>query len=295
MKQIVVIGGMNVDILATAHPLHLKDSSIGSIQTAFGGVGRNIAENIARLGLNVSLCSVIGNDPFGDMIVDHATRIGINTELVNVIKTKRTGSYLAVSDQDDMLLGINDMDITSTMTVVWANNHLARLKQFDIIVLEANLPEETIRFLTEALYDKPIIIDPVSAVKAPRLNPSLPFINIIKCNVLELQKLSNVSDIAQGIHALIQKGVKRIIVTQGKDQIIDVTSTTTKYYTPPTSSVVNVTGAGDAFTAGVVAGMALDLSNDDQIKLAMQMSEITLQSETTVSSQITPQLLKEAL
>jgi len=295
MKKIVVIGAMNIDILANAHPLHLKDSSMGSVQTAFGGVGRNIAENIARLGLNVSLCSVVGNDTFGEMIVDHASRIGMNTSLVNVIETKRTGSYLAVSDQNDMVLGINDMDISSTMTIAWANNHLSKLQQFDLIVLEANLPEETIAFLAQSLHGKPMIIDLVSAVKAPRLKSSLSCITTIKCNALELKALSNESDITKGMLALIQKGVKRVIVTQGKDQIIDYTSSTINHYTPPTTSIVNVTGAGDAFTAGIVAGMALNLTNDDQMKLAMQMSEITIQSATTVSPQITPHLLKEAL
>lgn len=295
MKQIVVIGGMNVDILATAHPLHLKDSSIGSIQTAFGGVGRNIAENIARLGLNVSLCSVIGNDPFGEMLVDDANRVGIHTELVKVVETKRTGSYLAVSDNNDMVLGINDMDITSTMTVAWASNHLTDLSPFDIIVLEANLPEATIQFLTQALHHKTIIIDPVSAVKAPRIHSSFSLINTIKCNALELVALSNESDVTRGLLALNQQGVQRVIVTQGKDKIIESTSTSTNYYMPPSTSVMNVTGAGDAFTAGIVAGMAMNFSNDQQIKLAMRMSEITIQSATTVSPEITPQLLKEAL
>lgn len=295
MKKIVVIGGMNVDILANADPLHLKDSSIGSIQTAFGGVGRNIAENIARLGLKISLCSVIGDDSFGEMIVDDAGQIGINTELVQVIETKRTGSYLAVSDQQDMVLGINDMDITSTMTVAWANNLLPTLQQFDLIVLEANLPEETIRFLTQSLHNKPIIMDPVSAVKAPRLSSSFPSINTIKCNALELLALSNESDILQGMRVLTQKGVKRIIVTQGNDQIIDYDSVTTQYYKPNPAVIVNVTGAGDAFTAGIVVGMAMNLSHESQIQLAMLMSELTIQSATTVSSQITPSLLKEFL
>lgn len=295
MKKIVVIGGMNIDILASANPLHLRDSSIGSIQTTYGGVGRNIAENIARLGINVSLCSVVGNDSFGDMIVDDAQRTGINTDLVQIIESKRTGSYLAVSDQQDMVLGVNDMDITSTMNVAWARNHLSTLKQFDIIVIEANLPEDTIQFLTQSLADKPIIIDLVSAVKAPRLNPSLSTIHTIKCNASELLALSKTSDILDGIKLLAQKGVKRIIVTQGKEQIIDYDSVTIQYHTPKRAAIVNVTGAGDAFTAGIVVGMALEFSNDHQITLAMKLSAITIQSATTVSSQITPSFLKEAV
>lgn len=295
MKKIVVIGGMNVDILASANPLHRKDSSIGSVQTAFGGVGRNIAENITRLGIPVSLCSVVGEDDFGTMMIEHATRIGIDTTLVQTIKLKRTGSYLAVSDDQDMVFGINDMDITSTMDVAWASKQLPQLTQFDIVVLEANLPTTTIHFLTQSLQDKLIVIDPVSAVKAPRLIESLAAIHTIKCNALELLALSNKPTVQEGIDTLIQLGVKRIVVTQGPDQIIESESSKTTYYMPNTTSIVNVTGAGDAFTAGIVAGMAIGLSKGQQIHLAMQMSTITIQSATTVSSQITPQLLKEAL
>lgn len=293
MKKIVVIGGMNVDILASANPLHHKDSSIGSVQTAFGGVGRNIAENVARLGQPVSLCSVVGDDAFGTMLIEHANQMGINTTLVQVVKTKRTGSYLAVSDQQDMVFGINDMDITSTMDVAWAKNQLPQLHQFDIIVLEANLPKTTIQFLTQSLQEKPIIIDPVSAVKAPRLIDSLAMIDTLKCNNLELLALSNESTTQQGIDSLAKQGVKRIIVTQGPDQLIEYAFGKTTYYTPNAASIVNVTGAGDALTAGIVAGMALNYSHDKQIKLALRMSELTIQSATTVSPQITPQLLKE--
>jgi pseudouridine kinase len=51
MKDILVIGGSNIDYLAkSSHPLIMEDSNIGSLKTAFGGVGRNIVENLARLG-----------------------------------------------------------------------------------------------------------------------------------------------------------------------------------------------------------------------------------------------------
>ena len=295
MKKIVVIGGMNIDILATADPLHFNDSSIGSIQTAFGGVGRNIAENIARLGLEVSLCSVIGDDNFGTMVLEHAKSIGINTSLIQTIKSSRTGSYLAVSDNQDMVVGINDMDISSHMDIEWAKNYLDTLRTFDLLVLEANLPLQTLQFLCESLQEKQIIIDPVSAVKAPRLMDSLSFIDTLKCNSLELRALTNESVIANAITKLLAIGVKRVIVTQGKDDIIDATNDYQYHYTPKLTTIVNVTGAGDAFSAGIASGMALGLSQDQQITLAMKMSEITIQSVSTVSDQITPDLLKEII
>ncbi len=293
MKKIVVIGAMNIDILATADPLHLHDSSIGSIQTSYGGVGRNIAENIARLGIPVHLCSVIGDDAFGVSMLAHAKDVGINVSLVDIIKSKRTSSYLAVSNHEDMVVGVNDMDITNSMNRAWADKHLPLLKQFDVIVIEPNIPQDTLSYLIESLAKKNIIVDPVSAAKAPRLLPSLPNISVIKCNAMELRELSNVDDVKQGMNDLLSQGVTRVIVTQGKNDIYEATKDSFHVYTPPLTEIVNVTGAGDAFTAGIAAGIALNLTNEQQIELAMKMSRITLLSATTVSEQITHELRKE--
>lgn len=293
MKKIVVIGAMNIDILATADPLRLHDSSIGSIQTSFGGVGRNIAENIARLGIPIHLCSVIGDDAYGASMMAHATDVGIDLSLVDVINSKRTSSYLAVSDSEDMVVGVNDMEITSSMNRRWADRKLPLLQQFEIIVIEPNIPEDTLTFLIESLADKVIIVDPVSAAKARRLLLSLSKISVIKCNAIELKELSKLDDVKKGIQDLVLQGVKRVIVTQGNDDIYDCTQESVNVYAPLTTTIVNVTGAGDAFTAGIVAGIALGYTSDQQIKLAMQMSRNTLQSAMTVSAQITNELLKE--
>ena len=293
MKKIVVIGAMNIDILATADPLHLHDSSIGSIQTSYGGVGRNIAENIVRLGIPVHLCSVIGDDAFGESILAHAKELGIDVSLVDVINSKRTSSYLAVSNHEDMVVGVNDMDITSSMTRAWADKHLPHLEQFDVVVIEPNIPQNTLAYLIESLATKSIIVDPVSAVKASRLIPSLPNISVIKCNAMELRELSKIDDVKKGMNDLLLQGINRVIVTQGKNDICEATKDSFHVYSPPLTEIVNVTGAGDAFTAGIAAGIALNATNEQQIELAMKMSRITLQSATTVSDQITQELWKE--
>lgn len=293
MKKIVVIGAMNIDILATADPLHLHDSSIGSIQTSYGGVGRNIAENIARLGIPVHLCSVIGDDTFGSSMLAHAHWFGIDISLVDVLTSKRTSSYLAVSNHEDMVVGVNDMDITNSMHRRWVDKKLPHLKQFEVVVIEPNIPEDTLTYLMECLVDKIIIVDPVSATKASRLLPSLPNISVIKCNALELKELSRLSDIDEGMKHLVSRGVERVIVTQGKNDIYECTTDSLNIYSPIPTEIINVTGAGDAFTAGIAAGIALGYTNEQQIELAMKMSRITLQSATTVSEQITNELLKE--
>jgi len=293
MKKIVVIGAMNLDILAKADPLHLHDSSIGSIQTSYGGVGRNIAENIARLGIPVHLCSVIGDDAFGVSILAHAKDVGIDVSFVDVVNSKRTSTYLAVSNREDMVVGVNDMDITNSMNKSWADKHLQHLQQFDVVVIEPNIPQDTLAYLIESLEKKHIIVDPVSAAKSSRLLPSLPNISVLKCNAMELRELSKVDNVKEGINDLLSQGVKRVIVTQGKNDIYEATNDSFHEYTPSLTEIVNVTGAGDAFTAGITAGLALDYTSDQQIKLAMRMSRMALQSLSTVSEQITHELLKE--
>lgn len=80
--QVIVIGGVNCDISGTPEEaLRLGDSNPGSITLTAGGVGRNIAENLARLGRRVSLLTALGEDANGDFIRASCRVLGIDLSL----------------------------------------------------------------------------------------------------------------------------------------------------------------------------------------------------------------------
>ena len=65
----LVIGGLNMDILGTpSHSFVQRDSNIGRVRLTPGGVGRNIASHLARLGAPVELMAVLGNDVYAGLL-----------------------------------------------------------------------------------------------------------------------------------------------------------------------------------------------------------------------------------
>ena len=75
--RVCVIGGANVDIHGAAYqPLRLRDSNPGSVHVSPGGVARNVAENLSRLGLDCRLVTAVGKDPNGEMLLAHGREAG---------------------------------------------------------------------------------------------------------------------------------------------------------------------------------------------------------------------------
>ena len=78
MAQITVVGGINIDIEGSPFDkLKYQDSNPGKVHMAFGGVGRNITENAARLGGDVAMLSVIGDDQMGIAAVEELKDLGV--------------------------------------------------------------------------------------------------------------------------------------------------------------------------------------------------------------------------
>ena len=109
----VIVGGINIDIQGfPKKQLILKDSNIGQVKLSLGGVGRNIGENLAKLGMNAKLISIIGDDPYGSMVLEHSREIGLNLDNTLILEGESTSVYLSILNEDgDMEIAIYSMDI----------------------------------------------------------------------------------------------------------------------------------------------------------------------------------------
>ena len=171
---IVVVGGVNMDIGAVSHdPLVPRDSNPGKVTTSLGGVGRNIAHNLCLLGQQVSMVTVLGQDSFAQSVRDNAAAIGLDLSHSAVIPGGRTGTYLFIAGSDgDMALAVNDMAIYDHITPDFLRQRLEFINRAGLVVVETNLPEESLQWLCQHCT-APILADPVSTIKARRLEPVL--------------------------------------------------------------------------------------------------------------------------
>ena len=117
-SYITVIGGSNTDISGFPQADYSpQDSNPGRITLSAGGVGRNIAENIARLGCTVNLLSAVGNDGFGTFLLEECRKAGVETEEILISESMPSSAYLCIMDQyNDLQAAVNDMEIIRLLT-----------------------------------------------------------------------------------------------------------------------------------------------------------------------------------
>ena len=148
--KIAVIGGINLDILGVPRGAYReRDSLIGSVSFRPGGVGRNIAAQAVQLGADVTLITAFGQDRNAEFLMEACREDGIR--ISDALRfSAPTSVYLAIHDETgDMVSAVNDMHLTTLMTPEALSPTLPAVNAAQVCVLDANLPEETLRFLAE--------------------------------------------------------------------------------------------------------------------------------------------------
>lgn len=283
--RITVVGGANMDVGAqTQTPLLPGDSTPGHIHYAPGGVGRNIAENLARLGSVVALVSVVGADAFGHDILAHTRSVGVEVAGIQMLAGQRTATYLSMHGPDgDMALAVNDMAILERLTPDLLVAKKAMPAHTDVLVLDCNLSAPTLAWLLEQA-SQPVFVDAVSVAKCQRLVPVLGRVHTLKVNRLEAQALCGaaVETVEEARHAALALrglGVQRVVLSLGALGVAWCDADGNTGVRPAVNvPVVNTTGAGDALLAGLVHAHALGLSLPGSVEYAMACAEITLSS-----------------
>ena len=256
-----------------------RDSNPGTVTMRPGGVGRNIAHDLRLLGLEVSLVAPIGGDVYASAVVDSCQALGIDLSFAPVFKDMRSSTYLYITDEaGDMELAISDMELCAALTPELVAPILPRLKA-DAVVVDANLPPETIAYICENC-PLPVYADPVSTVKAMKLQPVLHRLAAIKPNALEAERLTGESNPERAALALVDRGVQRVFLSLGAQGMIAADGKELLRLPGLATQVVNANGAGDAATAAIVLAGIRGMSLRDAALLAQKAGAVTCRSES---------------
>ena len=138
---IVIIGSANIDVAGYSHhPLNYADSNPGKIKFTPGGVGRNIAHNLALLGKNAWLLSAVGGDFYGQSLLAQTNQSGVYVDKCLIVPGENTSSYLSLLDNTgEMLVAINDMSISDCISAEFLAQHQEFIRGAKVIVADCNL------------------------------------------------------------------------------------------------------------------------------------------------------------
>lgn len=302
MADITVIGGINIDIEgAPFEKLVYGDSNPGRVSMAFGGVGRNITENIARMGGSIAMLSVTGDDNMGLGAREHLQKLGVDVSMIGSLSGRTSAIYLSILNHEkDMELAICDMDIISHITPELIRKYSDIIRRSKVLALDGNLSEEALCYATEEFSDMPVFLDPVSAAKAPKAGKIAGRFTCIKPNIMEAEILSGMeikdeSDLKKAAGRLMDMGVEKLFVTLNRDGVYYRDSAGEGFIRPKKADIVSATGAGDSFSAAIIMGMVEGMDTKDIAAYGMAASAITMESSSAVNQNISREEIERRL
>ncbi len=293
MKKINIIGGITADIEGNPYgQLIMGESNPGKITMSYGGVGRNITENLARIGAEVGFVSAVGDDFTGRGVIRELGELGANIEHINLLEDENTAIYLSILNIfGEMELALCNMDILEKVSTRIIENAMEDLKMSKIIGIDTNLTEETIGYLLEKLDGIPLFLDPVSAAKSERVKNLIGKFHTIKPNRKEAEVITGLTildenELMQAGKWFEEKGVKRIFITLSGGGVYYKEGSLEGILRPGKVSIVSATGAGDAFSAAILDGFVKGMNVEETAKYGMAAASIAMESKTPVNPKI---------
>ena len=270
-KEIICIGGANVDRkYIVKDQLQMGTSNPTTSLQSIGGVARNIAENLGRLGNTVRLLTVVGND-MEYASIEKASSHWMNLFSVEKLVNYSTGTYSAVLDQQgEMLFALANMDIYDQLTVDYMKKQEAYLTNAQMLII------------------------PVSSPKMNRMPENLEGIEWLITNKDEAEtyfqtQIVDEESWKRTAEAFVQKGIRHVIITNGSKGVVCAGKEIETLFMPAiqTEQVVDVTGAGDAFVSGVLHASLDGVEVKQAVLTGMINATKTLQSVDTVRTELT--------
>ena len=295
MSDISIVGGITADIEGQPYEMLLAgESNPGKITMSYGGVGRNITENLARLGAQAGFFSVVGDDFPGRAALRELSDLGIDVSGVQVSASESTAMYVSIMDLlGDLELALCNMDALERISTEFIDRVADASKGSKIIALDTNLTEETLEYAVDRFSDRPLFLDPVSAVKAERAKKVIGRFHTIKPNRSEAEVLSGIdivdpSAVEKAGEWFLSAGVKRVFITLSAAGVYycDEQGSRMLRPAPRTGSVISATGAGDAFSAAVLYGIAKGFDRERLLAYGMAAAAVTLESHSAVNPAI---------
>ena len=264
--RIVIVGSINMDLVARCQRMPRSGETIHATDysTLPGGKGANQAVAAARLGADCSLIGRVGDDSYGENLVNTLADYGVRSEAIS--RTEATSSGLAWIHVDAN--GDNAITIVAGANANLSSKdvlkHRSTIQSADVLVAQLEVPLETVAAAIQTAKAAGVltILDPAPAPNITMPN-ELYGVDVMTPNQIEAETLTgisvkNVESAVRACQRLQERGVRRPVVTLGADGAVflDETTEVPRHTLPPRVETIDTTAAGDAFAAAVACRLA---------------------------------------
>lgn len=284
MNKIFVLGSMNMDMVMQAERLPLAGETIRG--TGFflnaGGKGANQAVAVKRSGGALKFCACVGDDVFGERLINTLREYEVDTENVRTIDGTSSGlAQITVVNGDNRIIlygGANEC-----VDAEVAERFLAEAVKGDIFLTQLETaPAVVLRSLeTAKARGMQTILNP-----APAQNFSsemLKFTDILIPNETEAMSISGKTDIEEAALALSER-VKEVIVTVGDKGCICSRGGSVSLHPCPQVRAVDTTAAGDTFCGAFAARLGKGYSMEESVGYALKAASLAVTKRGALQS-----------
>ena len=290
MKNICVIGSLNMDLVVNVENMpKIGQTLIGSnFKEVPGGKGANQAVAMARLNGNVSMIGKVGNDSFGQTLINALKNDNVNTKYIQVEKgasgvalitvDKNANNSIVVAPGANFKLTNNDID-----------NNIEAIQNSDIVVVQLETPLDTIKYSLKKAKElgKYTILNPAPAVVLE--DEIIANVDLLTPNETELEIISGIQinkeeDIKVAAKKMIEKGVKELIVTLGSKGSLYINSEKSNFVSAYKVQAVDTTAAGDSYTGALSVALANNKNIEQAMDFASKVGALSVMKEGAQSS-----------
>ncbi len=276
-EGILVIGSANMDlVVSTERFAHPGETIFGKKFDMFpGGKGANQAVCCAMLGSKTLFIGRIGRDDFGKRISKNLEQAGVELQHLLIDDEENTGTALITVDKtgENKIIVIPGSNMKLSPLDIDKKKHL--FSEVKVVIAQLEIPIDTV--IKAAVLAKEnettFILNPAPAQELPE--KLFPLIDYLTPNETELEILSGITvkneiSFEKAARILLKKGVKNVIVTIGEKGALFVNKDRKEIFPSNRVSVVDTTGAGDAFNGA----LAFALSNGEEIDKSIQLANL---------------------
>ena len=252
---------------------------VDSIETFSGGCAMNAGIDMAKIGIKTALIGKIGNDSFGVFLKNELIKYGVDVAGVAVDEKTQTSASVVLSSTNGERSFLHCVGANGTFCFDDVNFDV--IKDSKIVFVAGTMLMDTFdgmdcaKTLKKAKeMGKMTVLDTAWDSKNRWMNllePCLEYVDVFMPSVEEASKLAGTDDLDKIADCFFDKGVKHVVIKNGKHgAYIRETKDSKPVYLPTYTKekVVDTTGAGDSFCAGFLTGLAKGFSFEECGKLA---------------------------
>lgn len=253
-----------------------------------GGKGANQAVAMARLNGNVSMIGKVGEDGFGQTLINSLKNDKVDTTYIQTSKGA-TGVALITVDKNAQNSIVVSPGANFEVKEDDIDNNIEAIKNSDIVVLQLETPLNTIKYALNKAKElnKYTILNPAPAVKLD--DEIIKNVDLLTPNETELEIISGVSieteeDIQKAAQIMIEKGVKELIVTLGSKGSLYINKEKSMFKKAYKVEAVDTTAAGDSYTGALAVALSQDKNIEDAMDFASKVGALSVLKEGAQSS-----------